>query len=291
MLPRTPLGPVSRGGLLLGGIYAALRTAHFPRAPAPLARPSAPRSWAAALCATLSVVPDFSTTVRASARPRPGRRFQPIAELALEEDALRAASMLPGAARGLLVIREVAGPFGVPDWIAVVGPPDLIQRRLAHDVPPLLNEVDAGIVGATAPVAPRSLAHLAAQLGWPVPTIERRIPGLVRSGALIEHSAGRFTRLADLVPIGRIYAIETKLRNWRRAVQQGRMYRLWCDSYVVVMASLGSAPVEDLLSSAGEDNAGVMVGGRWLARPKIHDRPISQRLWGSEHIVAALDAT
>src|SRR4051794_29253038 len=64
-------------------------------------------------------------------RPRAGRRFQPIREKELSADALRAAQSLPNAHRGLRIILETAGPFGVPDLVAVVGPLDLLDRRLA----------------------------------------------------------------------------------------------------------------------------------------------------------------
>jgi hypothetical protein len=223
-----------------------------------------------------------------SARPRGGRRFEPIKERELEPDALRAARGLPGAVRGLLVVREVVGPFGIPDLVAVVGPPDVLRRRLAVGVAPLLNEVDAGVVGAAAPIVPRDVQTLAQCLGWSVDTVSRRVPALVRSGALLEARQGLYTRPADLRPVGRLYALETKVSKWRRAIEQGRSYQLWCDAYIVVTASLGSVPVEDLMSEASQDDAGVMVAGRWLARPRVRRRPARHRLWGSEHVVAAI---
>jgi hypothetical protein len=223
-----------------------------------------------------------------STRPRGGRRFEPVGERSLLEDGLRAARGLPGAARGLLVIEEVAGPFGVPDLVAVVGPPAALRRREDLDIPPLLNELDAGIVGAAAVAAPRSLATLASRLGWPASTVERRAPGLLRSGALTEPRPGVFTRPPGLEPFGRLYAIETKVDKWRRAVQQGRTYQLWCDTYIVVMPSLGSTPAGELRAAAQSDGAGVMVAGRWLIRPTIFPRPASRRLWGFEHVFAAL---
>jgi hypothetical protein len=236
--------------------------------------------------ATMLNLPDAVS----SARPRGGRRFEPVAERALEPDALRAARSLPGARHGLLVLREVAGPFGVPDLVAVVGPSELLRRRCALGVAPLLNEVDAGVVGAAATAAPRSVDSLADRLGWSTQTVERRVPALLRAGALVQRRPGVYTRPADLRPVGRLYALETKVNKWRRAVQQGRTYQLWCDAYIVVMASLGSVTLEALISEAREDGAGVMVAGRWLVRPRVRRRPEHRRLWGSEHVVAAAGA-
>jgi hypothetical protein len=225
-----------------------------------------------------------------SVRPRGGRRFEPVEERQLEPDALRAVRGLPGARQGLLVLREVAGPFGVPDLVAVVGPPDVLRRRLAVGMAPLLNEVDAGIVGAAAPAAARGLDALASSLGWSTDTLSRRVPALVHSGALVERRPGVYTRAAELQPVGRLYAVETKVSKWRRAVQQGRAYQLWCDAYIVVMPSLGSMPLAELISEARQDGAGVMVAGRWVVRPRVRRRPEYRRLWGSEHVVAAVGA-
>ena len=88
-----------------------------------------------------------------SARERGGRRFQPVRERSLEGVALEACASLPGAQAGLVVIKEVAGPYGIPDLVAVVGDPKVARERLALGVPPLLNELDAAIVATTAPRA------------------------------------------------------------------------------------------------------------------------------------------
>jgi hypothetical protein len=223
-----------------------------------------------------------------SARDKGGRRFQPVKEQALEETALRASAALPGAGDGLLVLREVVGPLGIPDLVAVVGSPLAVYQRRKLGVPPLLNEIDAAMVGAASPRAPRRIETLARRLGWPVTTLARRMPDLLRSGALIETNSGVVVRPEALQPIGRLYAVETKVSDWRRAVRQGRAYQLWCDAYIVVMESLSSGPLSALVAATAEDGAGVVIGGRWLSRPKVRSRQEWRRLWGSEHVVAAL---
>src|SRR4051812_12462128 len=102
-----------------------------------------------------------------TSRPRPGRRFEAKAELPLQEAATELASDLPGAHAGLLVMRELTGPFGIPDVVALVGGPQRLEARLALDVPPLLNQVDAGVVAVAHADAPRTVNSLAASLRWP----------------------------------------------------------------------------------------------------------------------------
>ena len=87
-------------------------------------------------------------------RPRPGKRFEPVRERELSKDTLAAARTLPGAHRGVRILLETARPIGVPDVLAVVGPLSVLDERLALDVPPLLNQVDAGVIAAAAAFTP-----------------------------------------------------------------------------------------------------------------------------------------
>ena len=95
------------------------------------------------------------------------------------------------------------------------------------------------------------------------------MPRLIEIGALSETAPGVVVRAAGLEPIGRLYAIETKVANWRRAVRQGRNYELWCDTYIVVMDALGAGALEGLLAATREDKAGVVISGRWHARARV----------------------
>jgi hypothetical protein len=195
---------------------------------------------------------------------------------------------LPGAHRGLTVIREVAGPFGVPDFVAVVGSPERLRERLATPVPPLLNEVDAGIAAVLSTKRGKSIDSIAQSLGWTRQTVERRLPGLLRSSAVVEVHRERYVRAGALQPIGRAYAIETKVRDWRGALRQARTYRLWCDNYVIVMASLSDAMTPLAFEAIKADGGGLVSEARWIKRPRAYHPPSTRRLWGSEHIVAAL---
>jgi len=188
----------------------------------------------------------------------------------------------------LLILREAAGPFGVPDLLALVGSRHLLARRQTLAVPPLLNQIDAGVVAAAASRAPRRPDALAKRLGWPVESVTRRLPELVRAGALMPAGADSFVRPAELQPVGRLYAIETKVKDWRRAIRQARAYHVWCDSYVIVMHSVSTGSLAQVVSAVRADGGGLMVAGRWLQRPRIGRRSFAQRLWGSEHLLAAM---
>lgn len=226
--------------------------------------------------------------VKDSKRPRPGRRFEPGAELELEADALRAIRGIPGAHRNLTVYREVAGPFGIPDFLAVVGPKTALRRRIALGVPPLLNEIDAGVVGVASAKVGHSAEYLAARLGWSEGTIQRRLSILLRAGALEEISGNRFVRPERLAPIGKLYAVETKVANFKRALRQARSYALWCENYVIVMPALSEASLFSASEAVAANHGGLVVDGKWAQRLRARRITNARRLWGSEHVVAAV---
>lgn len=227
------------------------------------------------------------TAVRHTSAPRPGRRFQPIREADLDGDALSACSALPGAYRGVFVVREMTGPIGIPDLTAMVGGADALQARSKLDVPPITHQVDAAIISAASPKISRTADALSRSLGWPVSTVARRVPGLVERGALIAVDQRRFVRPAALQPAGRIYAIEAKVRDRVAAVNQARSYLSWADSYVLVMGPLGSGPLGLLTSAVEADHGGLVVAGTWIRRPRLSKRLGSHRFCASEHFFAA----
>lgn len=225
-----------------------------------------------------------------TSRPRAGRRFEPTHELELLPSAVNACRALPAAHKGLTVVAEMTGPIGIPDLTALVGSEAVLAARLACPVAPLLHEVDAAVVGVAHPRAARSAKQLAAAIGWPEETVRRRLVPLVRSGALHAVDGDRFIRDAALQPLGRVYAIEAKVRDWRRALYQARTYSTWADSYVLVMGALSKSPLSQLTAEVAADRAGLVVDGRWVRRPSVHRLSPGRRQWAAEHIVAALRA-
>lgn len=242
--------------------------------------PRSPRNWQAGDVTSVSVL--------ATGRSRAGRRFAPTHELALLDRAATACGALPGAHRGLLVVSELAGPLGIPDLTALVGDLAAVRARLALPVDPLLNEVDAGVVAVAHPVVAKSRANIARTLGWPVETVQRRLPGLTRSGALLEVASDRYLRPRAIAPLGRIYAVEAKVRDWKAALHQARTYNVWADGYVLVMGPLAESSLVKLQAEVEADRGGLVVDNKWRRRPTVRQLPAARRLWASEHLIAAL---
>lgn len=227
--------------------------------------------------------------VRAAARSRSGRRFQPIAELRLEKVARGFLPLLPLSSEDVLAFREFHAPNGVPD-ITVVAPDPRRHERLALDVPPLLNPLDAAIAATLTPVVGKSVEEIAGRLGWREATVRRRLVGLRRSGAAIAAGADTYVRPSALTPMGRLYAVELKIDDWGRALRQCRNYRLWAESYLLVLERVPPQSLDRLRSEVKSDRGGLVVAGDLLVTPRVSRRSPEVRLWSSEHVVAELRA-
>ncbi len=228
------------------------------------------------------------TTIQHTSAPRACRCFEPTHELELHDHALAACSALPGSHRGVFVVREMAGPIGIPDLTALVADPSMLRARLASEIQPVLNQLDSAIVAAAMVGKPRSPGALAKALGWSAETVMRRLPGLVRAGALTRVQADSYVRPTALRPIGRLYAIEAKVRDRGAGIQQVRAYSSWADGYVLIMGPLGRRPLQLLLEEVAADGGGLVVDGRWLRRPVMRPNDFARRLWAAEHFVAAV---
>jgi hypothetical protein len=231
--------------------------------------------------------PNGKPQTREATRQRPGRLFQPDDERSLMAVARRVIADLEGADEGALALREMHSPFGVPDLTVVVGNPAPRKSRLRLSVPPLLNEIDAGVVAVASKTVPRTADRLASSLGWPLATLERRIPGLLKSRALREIKPARYVRRAALEPIGTVYAVELKMADWKRALTQGRTYRTWANAYLLIVDYVSEGSLPDLVQAVRRDRGGLVVAGSWIVKPKRSPRDPARRLWTSEHVIAA----
>lgn len=227
--------------------------------------------------------------VRSPRRVTGGRRFQAAAELSLEPTARRAMRALPGAESDLIVVKEAAGPFGIPDFVALVGGRDRLQRRRKARVAPLLNDVDTTLVAAAHSAKPLSLDSIARRSSLPTSAMQRRLPALVKSGALLSAGPSSYVRHPALEPCGRLYAVEMKVRDWRKALHQCRRYSVWTDSYVLV---LGKAPPQrsltELIANVRSDRGGLVVGDDVVLRAGVRTPPPGRRLLASEYFFASV---
>ena len=217
-----------------------------------------------------------------------GKQFQPLAEADLLPDLIRlAVTLVTRHEDEVIAIPEFVGPYGIADLVALTIRQDALRQRLAAGVAPLIYEPDAAIVAALTPSTSRLPDAVADRLGWPAESVERRVPKLVRGGAVVRTSRGGLTRHPALAPVGRVHALEAKVRDWRRGCNQVRRYALWADTATLV---LGHVPTMDLALREEIERCGVglAINDRWLCRPRREHHGPARRLLASEFAVAAL---
>jgi hypothetical protein len=179
------------------------------------------------------------------------------------------------------------GPYGIPDFVAVTGSSSPRRQRLRLSVPPVVNETDAAIVAAAHPPHGATVAQIAARLSWQATTIERRLPDLVRSGALRLVSPRRFARPMALVPVGQVFAVELKVSDWSRALSQCRTYRTWANSYLLVMGKMSAESAHRLRREVAADGGGLIIDDEVILRARPRKLSPSRLLWTSEHVILA----
>ncbi len=218
-------------------------------------------------------------------RSRGGRRFEPRAELALQPALQELASRLPGSNLGVIAIAEMVGPLGVPDLVAVPTTPDL-ATRMDFNCSPILSLGDAQLVSLCSGKRPMSDSMLSDRLQIDTRSVSRRARRLEREGALILEEDG-WIRDPRLAPVGRIYALEAKVCDWSAGLGQALRYGSWADSSAAVMAYLPKDRTR-AIAQAKSLGLGLAIGNRWLVRPKLWKLSPAQKLWASEHVIAAL---
>jgi len=227
--------------------------------------------------------------VHQSSRSRPGRLFEAVQEAGLYPAALDAARSLPGASAGVLVVPEMYGPLGVPDFLVMVGGDKILKRRLEAGIPPILGEMDCAVISSLYTARPRSAKAIAASLGWGEDNVVARLQQLKKTGAVSEASAGLFLRHGSLSSGGTLYAIEVKVRDWAQAVRQSRGYRTWANNYVVVLGPIGEQARRAVVAEVAADQAGLFIDGTWIRKPSRRSPEPLRGLMGFEHLVASLE--
>lgn len=221
-----------------------------------------------------------------SARKRQGRRFQPIAERELDPALRHLAARLPGAKGGVLAVTEMPSPSGIPDLVVVTRAVAAAHQRLTLGAPPLLISEDVRLVARCAVRATFTVPVLADRLHLDERTVHRRLNRLYRLGYVMPKGNG-WVRRAEMLPIGRIYALEAKVEDWRSAFRQAMLYGSWADASAVVLLQL-PRNADVVAHEARRLGLGLANGDRWVVRPRIHRHDSARRLLASEHVVAAL---
>lgn len=214
------------------------------------------------------------------ARARPGKRFEPTVERLLDEDLASLSMRLPRVSDGVAIVREFAGGRGIADIVAVTGWQKPVDGRLALDLPFLLNETDCTVVSALSPNQTRTLPSVAKKLGMSEEQLARRVRPLVAAG-YVEPQGSGFRRVHGLDPIGRAYALEAKVSDWRQGISQALRYSTWCDAAAVVLLK-DPRKLAEVRARCSMLGLGLASEGRWVVRPRIGRPHAGLRLAASE---------
>lgn len=132
-----------------------------------------------------------------------------------------------------------------------------------------------------------SLSGVFAVTGVSESQAKRLLSRLVSVGAL-RRVKDRWYRNPNLVPIGKTYALEAKVSDWRSGFAQCLRYGGYTDATGLVLGEVSTRVSESALDAATRHNVGLFLNGRWVKRPSIRRLSPERRLWVSEHIVASL---
>lgn len=220
--------------------------------------------------------------------PPPGRPFLPTAERELGPALRQAASSL--AVRGnrsVAIFPECPLPAGIPDLLVLVADRVALRARIESGVRPILGEQETKIVMKASIHRGVSLAGILAVTGVSDSQAKRLLSRLVSAGALRKEK-DRWYRNPYLLPVGRTYAIEAKVSDWRSGFAQSLRYGGYADATGLVLGDVSQRVRESALEAAARHDIGLFLSGRWVKRPIIHHLSLERRLWVSEHIVANL---
>ncbi|WP_430393287.1 MarR family transcriptional regulator [Corynebacterium qintianiae] len=180
------------------------------------------------------------------------------------------------------------GPLGQPDFVALAGGVEWLARRRASGVAPQLAQADCAVLAALYENRALSPESLARRLGWTDSALTPVLRRLERSGAL-NVTPGRAYKLTQgMTPIGTLFALEAKVKDWKRGIFQGRAYRSWADNYVLLLGQVGPVAEQRANVSVAHDGAGLFNARGWLVRPKRRRSSPASRMWGFEHLFAAI---
>ena len=240
----------------------------------------------------VAVLTIAASVVRSSAlvfdRQRPiGRPFEPIAEAELIPGLI--ATAIRRAFRGsrTVVVPELRGPYGVVDLAVLETTDELLAARSALGIPPVLNQLDAAIIGVLNAKRATTLYMVACRLGWVERHIAEHVDTLVRRGTITRMRSGALVRPAGLEPLGRMSVYEAKVRDWRRGLDQASTYATWADRATLAVGQL-PRDVSQILDAAEKLRLGLIAEGKWRLAPTPQVLSRQTRFWASEHLYAAL---
>lgn len=218
-----------------------------------------------------------------------GQRFSPIRERELDPALRSLALRLPGAEQGIVLAPEFRGARGVVDLLAVTRVGDRFAERIAADIPFVTSEADSALLARLSPRATRTPEPLGRTLGATERQTLSRLRALTRAGAA-QHFGRGYRRANGLDPIGRAYALEAKVDDWRQGLSQAFRYASWADAVGVILLERPS-DVEAVKSQFRAMRIGLAIGDSWLVRPVIGRPDPGRRLALSEQLASTIAST
>lgn len=224
----------------------------------------------------------------ASETQPPGRPFLPSAELELGPVLRQAASSIPvPAGRSMAIFPEFPLPAGIPDLVVLVADRTALRARIESGVQPIISEQEVRIVMKASPHRGVSLETVYDVTGVSDSQAKRLLSRLVSHGALRKKN-DRWYRHPSLLPVGRTYAIEAKVSDWRSGFAQSLRYGAYADATGLVLGGISPRVSKCAREAAIRHSVGLFLEGRWVRRPTIRRISPERRLWVSEHIIANL---
>ncbi len=215
-----------------------------------------------------------------------GVRFSPTKEASLDPALRNLAQALPQSTLGVAMIAEMPGPSGIPDLVALPNPGAALTRRLDSKIPAILSRTAIEIVASLKVRQGITLKSLQSRVPRADRTISQSLRHLIESGAIIQEG-NLLYRAGPLQPVGNLYALEAKVDDWRKGIRQAFRYQSWCSASSLVLSRMPKNS-DLLISTSRRLSIGLALEDRWIVRPRISRIDHVQRLWGSEHFIAAL---
>lgn len=175
------------------------------------------------------------------------------------------------------------------DLLAVTRVGDRFAERIAEGIPFVTSEADSALLARLSPRATRTSEHLAGALGTTGRQARSRLQALSRAGAAQQFGGG-YRRRDGLEPIGRAYALEAKVGDWRRGLSQAFRYASWADAVGVVLLER-PADLQAVKSQFKAMRIGLAIGDSWFVRPLIGHPDPGRRLALSEQLASDIAST
>lgn len=219
--------------------------------------------------------------------PRPGRAFEPKAELALDAALIQTAMSIMRVVSGRpILLPQLHLERGVPDMVLAIVDETRFERRRESGLRALRNVQESALIERCGRGATEQ--SIAGHMGVGVNQTKRLLKGLSRDGLVEESAAGIWRAHPAVSPFCRTYALEAKVSDWRAGIGQCFRYLSSTNATVLVMGELSPTVMSTFKSTLAETPIGAVVGNKWTRRPQSRKLPLARLLATSERVLSAI---